>query len=65
MMSVAQRYYQDATFHALVDAIEAVIHEAKYTPTEVREAAVLACIHYEETRLSHPFIIPVRDLDQR
>jgi|GEM_PF-3497324 len=46
-MSVEDAYYHDNTFHAVVDAIEAMIHRAEITPAEARAAAVLACIHYE------------------
>jgi hypothetical protein len=45
--TVEERYRNDAVFHALVDMLTNVIHKAQFTPTEVREAALLACIHYE------------------
>jgi hypothetical protein len=41
------RYESDPMFHRVVDMLGALIHEAQLTPSEVREAAVLACIHYE------------------
>lgn len=42
------KYREDPLYRLVVDSIEAVLHRAEMTPSEVREAAVLACIHYEE-----------------
>ena len=41
------RYESDPAFRVLVDHMEANIHAAEYTPSEMREAALLASIHYE------------------
>jgi hypothetical protein len=41
-LTIRERYQQDATFAAVVDFIRWGIRENKYTPSEVREAAVLA-----------------------
>jgi hypothetical protein len=41
------RYRNDATFRHVVDALEHLIVSASLTPSEVREAAMLACIHHE------------------
>lgn len=46
--SVYERYQRDPTFHALVDAMYAQIAAAQVTPTEVREAAMMAQILWEE-----------------
>ncbi len=51
MMSAHERYKTDAQFRFLVDAILGALHQAEYTPSEVREAAILACIKYEMTHL--------------
>ncbi len=56
--SVAERYRDDRAFRALVDQLLSVIHEAKYTPTEIREAAMFAQIMYEE-RTMRPIILDV------
>ncbi len=40
-------YCNDATFKRVVDTIEAWIGAAHVTPGEVRAAAMLACIHFE------------------
>lgn len=50
------RYFNDPVFHQLVDTLEALVREAELTPSEIREAAMLACIHYEMRR-------PVRSIE--
>lgn len=50
-LSVEDAYRNDMTFRTVVDAIEAMIHNAQITPAEARSAAVLACIHYESRNL--------------
>jgi hypothetical protein len=50
-------YENDPKFHALVDAIHAYLRAAEYTPSEVRQAAMLACIHYERYQVHRPFIV--------
>ena len=50
MMPVEERYLRDTEFHALVSALEKMIAEYQFTPTEVREAAMLACVRAEERR---------------
>lgn len=52
-----QRYETDATFRALVDTLELQIREARFSGSELREAALLALIHYEATRLPEPFFL--------
>lgn len=51
MMTMEERYYRDPMFKAIVDHLESLFLEAKMTPTEVREAAYLAQVHYE---IKHP-----------
>lgn len=46
-MTPNERYKYDPLFKALVDMLHFHIKEARYTPTEIREAAMLAQIHYE------------------
>ncbi len=48
MMQMHERYHQDSVFRALVDLIRAELERGQYTPTEVREAAMLAQIMYED-----------------
>lgn len=42
-----ERYLRDAAFRMLVDVLESQIETCQYTPTELREAALLAAVHYE------------------
>ena len=59
--TVGNRYDRDPQFRTLVDMLEHLIDNAKMTPTEVREAAILATIHYEQRRIKS-YIIPLRDI---
>lgn len=64
--TVEERYARDPHFRGLVDILEHQIRLANYTPTEIREAAMLAQIHYESTRIDrHIHIIPLRAEDIR
>ena len=49
--SPVDRYMNDPTYKRVVDMFEHIIHTAQLTPSEVREAAVLACINYENKRV--------------
>ena len=48
------KYENDTQYHQIVDVIEHLLHDAQFSPSEVREAAVLACIHFE-MRTVHRF----------
>lgn len=50
MDTMRSRYYNDPEFKTLVDVMESFIHQNKYTPSEMREAAVMASINYEMRR---------------
>ena len=50
-MPAEERYFHEVMFHQLVDQMEHFIREAKYSPSEMREAAILAGIHYEQKQI--------------
>lgn len=47
MRSPQEKYLHDPEYRQLVDILEAEIHRARFTPSEIREAALFACIRYE------------------
>jgi len=53
-----QKYNNDVSYRRLVETIESLIHEARFTPSEVRECATLACIHYEQRKTQGFIIVP-------
>jgi hypothetical protein len=53
----SQRYQDDPTFRRLVDSLEHLLHQAQTTPSELREACLLAHIHYEQRRGPRPFLV--------
>lgn len=57
MKTPREKYMNDSQYKALVDVMCAHIHACDYTPSEMREAVVLACILYEEQRI-RPMGIP-------
>lgn len=46
--TIRERYHTDSVFSHVVDSIRFAIEEGHFTPTEAREAAMLAQIMYEE-----------------
>ena len=50
------RYMRDPAFKTLVDMMQALIQRADYSPSEVREGAMLACIHHEAVTIRHRVI---------
>jgi hypothetical protein len=55
MSKSEERYRSDPAFHHMVKAIESVLKDQRLTPSEVREAAMLACYRFE---LRHPAPVP-------
>jgi len=47
LQSPRDKYMNDPEYHALVCALESHIESARFTPSELREACVLASINYE------------------
>lgn len=57
MKTPRERYQNDVDYKKLVDVLCAQIHSCYFTPSELRSAAVLACILYEEMRI-RPMLVP-------
>jgi len=55
------KYLNDSQFHALVDVLEAHIRRADFTPSEVRQASMLACINYESYSLRRNYRLVIPD----
>ena len=51
------RYQRDNHFRALVDMMVGHIRQCNYTPSEMRDASILASIIYEETTIRR-IIVP-------
>ena len=49
MMTSEQRYFYDPAFKTLVDFMVKAIIDRQYTPSEMRDAAMLASVKYEMT----------------
>lgn len=47
MKTPREKYMNDVEFHNLVNHLESLISRAHFTPSELREACVLASINYE------------------
>lgn len=55
-----ERYARDPVYRSLVDSLMSAIHQAQYTPTELREAVILAAIQYE-AQFPRPIIMVRKD----
>jgi hypothetical protein len=62
-MDVRARYLNDPVFHHVVEFLRALLGQAQLTPSEVREAAMLACIIEEERKPVQPFTTSDADMD--
>ena len=60
MISPKEKYETDPNYCQLVDLIETFLHNAEFTPSEVREAAVMACIHYEMRYGLKHYVAPLK-----
>lgn len=47
MKTPKEKYLSDPSYNRLVTTLEGLIEEARFTPSELREACVLASINYE------------------
>jgi hypothetical protein len=53
-----KRYREDAEFRSLVDVMESMIQQARFTPTELRQAVMLAAIRYEMRTVRDIYVDP-------
>ena len=61
MRTADQNYMMNPEYKMLVDYMEKDIRDHQYSPSEMREAAVLACVHYE-MRNPRPHFMNMEDL---
>lgn len=47
MKTPKEKYMSDPEYHHLVNILEGLIESARFTPSELREACMLASINYE------------------
>lgn len=57
------RYYNDAQFATLVNLMISHITQCHYTPSEMRDAAMLASILYESTHVRRYLVPPNSELE--
>jgi len=58
MTSPQEKYENDPSYRALVEMLESFIHKCQYSPSELREAALLACIRYESLTIRPRVMFP-------
>lgn len=57
MKTTNEKYENDQSYRQFVDMLTALIHQAEFTPSEIREACMLACIRHEHYRRIRPVVI--------
>ena len=62
MKTPKDKYLNDPRYHELVNMLEQLIERAEFTPSELREACVLASINYEMRHVRQK-LIPQRVCD--
>lgn len=58
MKTPKEKYMNDPEYHHLVSMLESLIEQARFTPSELREACVLASINYEMRHIRSAQIDP-------
>jgi hypothetical protein len=62
MLKVWDRYQNDPLFRAIVDQLTATLMDGQFTPTEMREAAMLAQLKYEDMMPPRPVVFTAEDV---
>lgn len=57
-MNATERYKSDPHYHAIVSTFYKMIAEGKFTPSELREASILAATMYEMDHVHHRIRYP-------
>ena len=47
MKTPNEKYENDPAYRQLVDMLTALVHQGEWSPSEIREACMLACIRHE------------------
>jgi len=58
MKTPRAKYDNDPAYRNLVQMLMAQIMQANYTPSEIREAALFACIQYEQMNVRKIYAFP-------
>lgn len=58
MKTPKEKYINDPEYNHLVQTLEQLIHQARFTPSELKEACVLASINYEMRHIRDQYIDP-------
>lgn len=64
MHDTVARYYNDPAFHTVVETLRLIIRSATLTPSEVREAAMTACVIEEMHRPAAPLDVSAEELEK-
>ena len=64
MNDTVTRYYNDPAFRTVVDTMRLIIRSATLTPSEVREAAMTACVIEEMHRPAAPLDCSPAELEK-
>lgn len=64
MKTPREKYLNDHMYMSLVNMLTSYIHQAQFTPSELREAAILACIRYEEQKvMDFKVLVPDKNIE--